>query len=656
MTYVLNDQDRELAKQIGMQQFQQSQPKPVQKPKDSGGIGSFLLGMLPGGSLLDKGLKGEQITGGDVAGEIGLSLLPFGLGKIAKGAKGIMGGAKAANGANVLSNKPGLMSRMGKGLENKGQDLLGTQANLTRAEGRRIGANPAEILGSINQRTGLTKMDDMAQVAKGVTGQDGAFSELTRNAVGNIPGVDIGDLRNIGADILQNRAPLITGKQKDSLLDSFKNTGVMVRGGASGSLNPLADPSAALDASRNFRAMASDITKSPTVSAKDRQLANVYNDLAKNIEGSIYKSPGIDEGLKLAAPDRAADLLRAAENAPTRAQAKAYRRLAEEIKGIGDVKSLRTAQKDFVNLSKVDEATARAQAGAGAQLGDQMQGLGKIAQKPTNLIAMPLNAATPAVGGLITKAGRALQGTGSGGGMLSNPLVRFLAPQAGVRLGADVLGLRGGEEAAATLLDNPAVDAGSILGGASGIGAKSGQSSPQSMYSRENAAMDIQNDLQRTGGENMEKYLKLYEFMNPEDKTGKANATTQKALAQSKNADATLGQLEAMLKQAGGAGGPVGGNVSSFFGGLGMNNNAKAYNDLASGSVTQIAKALGETGAMSDADRVAYANLIPRITDTPEVAQAKFAALRERMATAQSSALQYGAGSGIEDALAAAGY
>lgn len=50
-------------------------------------------------------------------------------------------------------------------------------------------------------------------------------------------------------------------------------------------------------------------------------------------------------------------------------------------------------------------------------------------------------------------------------------------------------------------------DAGGILGGSQ---------QPQSMYSRENAAMDIQRDLQATGGKNMDKYLQLYEFMNPE--------------------------------------------------------------------------------------------------------------------------------------------
>lgn len=607
----------------------------------SGGMGSFLLGLLPGGSLLDKGLRGEEISGGDVATEVGLSLLPFGLGKLAKGAKGVFGGARATG--------SGIKDKLGRSLETRGQELLGSQANLTRAEGRRIGANPSDVLGSINRRTGLTKMDDMAQVARGVTGREGAFSELTRNAVGNIPGVDVGDLRTMGADILANKAPLITGRQKDSLLDSFKNAGTTMRGGSAGSLSPLADPSATLDASRNFRAMASDIKKSATVSAKDRQLATVYDDLAKTLEESIYKSPGIDEGLKLAAPDRAKDLLTMAANAPTKAQANAYKKLAEEVKTIGDVPTLRTAQRDFVDLSKIDEATARAMQGAGAQLGDQMQGLGKLVQKPTNVVAMPLNAATPGVGGLMTRAGRALQGTG-GPGLMSNPAAQFLLPQAGVRLGADALGLRGGDTA--TAAESPLLsDAGSA--GAEGmLGAPAGE--PGSIYTREAAAQDIQNDLQSTGGANMEKYLKLYEFLNPEGGAGgKANANTQKALAQSANADSTLRQLEGALAQAGGAGGPVAGNIGSFFGGLGLNNDVKTYNDLVGGSTTQIAKALGETGAMSDADRAAYSKLLPKVTDTPQVAAAKFAALRERMAAAQQNTLQYGAGSGVEDALAA---
>lgn len=644
--YELNDEDRALAQSIADQRLA-SQAVTEKKPS-SGGLGSFLLNLLPGGSLLDKGLRGEQITGGDVATEVGLSLVPFGLGKVARGAGALLRGGKAAAGG-------GLKGRLGQALENRGQDLLGSQANLTRAEGRRIGANPSDVLGSINQRTGLTRMDDMAQVAKGVTGRDGAYSELTRNAVGNIPGVDIGDLRTMGSDILANKAPLITGRQKDSLLESFKNAGVTMRGGASGTLNPLADPSAALDTSRNFRAMASDIKKSATVSAKDQQLANVYNDLAKSIEDSIYKSPGINEGLKMASPDRARDLLAMAENAPNRAQAKAYRKLADEVKNIGDVPALRTAQKDFVNLGKIDEATARAMQGAGAQLGDQMQGLGKIVQKPTNIVAMPLNAATPAVGGLMTRAGRALQGTGGGSGMLSSPLAQFLLPQAGARLGADVLGLRGSQEASAMPSDTSEVSgaggqAASLLGG-------SGGQEESTIYTREAAAQDIQNDLQATGGANMEKYLKLYEFLNPQGTgVGKANANTQKALAQSANADSTLRQLEGMLQGAGGASGPVGGNIASFLGGVGLNNNVKTYNDLASGSVTQIAKALGETGAMSDADRAAYMNLLPKVTDTPQVAAAKFEALRERMAAAQQNTLQYGAGNGVEEALAALSY
>lgn len=55
--------------------------------------------------------------------------------------------------------------------------------------------------------------------------------------------------------------------------------------------------------------------------------------------------------------------------------------------------------------------------------------------------------------------------------------------------------------------------AGNVLGAG---GMQGMPQQPQGIYSREAAAMDIQNDLQRTGGANMDKYLKLYEFLNPE--------------------------------------------------------------------------------------------------------------------------------------------
>lgn len=586
------------------------------------------LSFLPGGSILDKATRSTNvpITGGDVATEAALTLVPFGIGKALSAGKVAQNAAQAI-GQNAA--KPSLRQKIGKSLETRGQDLLGTQANLTRAESRQIfkpGEMPGDVMGSINRRTGLTKMDDMAQVAKGVTGPDGAFSELTRNAVGNIPGVDLGDISSLGARILADKAPLITGSQKKSLIDSFATSGAAARGGSAGSLSPLANPLDALDMSKQFREMASDIKKSATVSAKDRQLSKVYSELAKNIEDTIYKSPGIDEGLKLAAPDRAKDLLAAAASAPSKAQAKAYTKLAEEVQNIQDVPSLRSAQKDFVNLSKVNEASARAVSGAGAQLGDQMQGLGKVVQRPTNIVAMPLNAATPGTAGLLTKAGRALQGGGaeSAGksGIMSNPAVRFLAPQAAVRGGADLLGLRGEPS------ENTTGTTGAIDGQVEGMDPIEGISKGQSMYSREAAAMDIQNDLQRTGGDNMEKYLKLYEFLNPEGKSKEKQASV-KEFSQAQSALAGVDQLSQMLQQDPGvAERSIAGQVPVIGGLLGGITGTSEYNAAANNILNSIARL--NTGANMPQSEESYyrKTYLPQPGDSEATKQQKLSTLQ----------------------------
>lgn len=615
-----------------------------------------VLNFLPGGSIIDKATReaGPAITGADVATEAALSLVPFGLGKVFRGIKGAKKGADILGGPQPAA-RPGMLQRMGQGLEERGQRLLGTQANLTRAEGRKIGALPSDVLGSINRRTGLTNIDDMASVARNVTGREGAFSELTRNAVGNIPGVDVGDLRRVGEDILANKAPLITGQAKKQLLDTFKNTGVTVRGGAAGSLSPLANPLDALDASRNFRQIADDIRKGATVSAADKQLASVYGDLAKHIEDTIYKSPGIEEGLRLAAPDRARDLLAAAANAPTKAQSNAYRKLADELGGIKDVKSLRTAQKDFVNLSKIDEATARATAGAGAQLGDNMQGLGKVVQRPTNLLAMPLNAATPAAGGLMARAGRALQGTGRSAGqgpigrIMSNPAAQFLLPQAAVRGAADILGIRGGAETAGAAAGLPGAEDAAMAGldPASAAALLGGQpSTPSSIYSREAAAQDIQNDLAATGGENMEKYLKLFEFLNPQGEAGgkPLSAEASKVIANANSGLQSLSQLSQQIQEGGV---PLGTVLPGrdMLGGLGASILGTSQYDTTARNIADVITRLRTGAALTESEERFYKSQLPQAFDPPEVQQQKlqmfqdlFSSVANRTGTAGTDA------------------
>lgn len=391
---------------------------------------------LPLGATLKVGQAG--LKAGTGLGRTGVRDLLEDAGRRTVGTQGTKEGVSTAA---TTGNKRSIGGR----LEQAGNRLLGSQANLTRAEARRVGQLPEDVLGEINRRTGLSRMDDMADVSKNVTGSSGVFNELTNNALGNTPGVDLGDLRRVGEDLMTNQAPLITGAQRKGVLEQIKNSAIKAQGGSAGTINPLANPLEARAISDNFKKLAADISKRPTVSAADSQLASVYRSLAKNIDDKLYAAPGLDEGLKLARGDRAMDLRRLSESAPNRAQATAYQRLADEIEQISSVPALRSAQRPFVGLGQIDEATARATQGAGAQLGDQMQGLGRIAQRPTNIVAMPLNAATPMVGSGLARAGRALQGIGQATGGAARQggqrLPGVAARQGGGRLAASALGL-----------------------------------------------------------------------------------------------------------------------------------------------------------------------------------------------------------------------
>jgi len=329
----------------------------------------------------------------------------------------LKGAAVGGATGGVLGTASGVLSKIkpaGKQLEKYGNDLMGTQANLTRAEGRRIGSLPSDVIGAIKRRTGISNLDTAAAVAKNVTGDTGAYSELVRNAIGNSPGVNISDLRKVADDLLVDKAPLIAGSQRKNVMEQIKNSVVGAYGGSEGSLSTLANPLDAFAVSKSFRSMAKDIKTSPTVSAADKQLAAVYDNLAGTIEDRLYKSPGVSEGIKLAAPDRAKDLRFLATSTQNKAEAKAYNKLADELDQLGksgDIKAARSLQKDFVDLMKIDQATATATSGAGARVGNQMQGVGKLVQRPTNLLAVPLDAATPKIGGLLSSVGQKMSQT-----------------------------------------------------------------------------------------------------------------------------------------------------------------------------------------------------------------------------------------------------
>lgn len=621
----------------------------------SAGLGALSSGMAGAGRTLQENPNvnpnelvgntvGSAVTGGLIGGAI-----PVG-GSLLRG---------VANIGSKVSNAKGILSKVSSPrVEQAGKNLLGSQADLTRAEARKVGALPGDVIDNIRKRTGLTSLDTATRVADNVTGENGAYSELVRNAIGNGKAIDVTDIRQVADNLMQDKAPLITGSERKNILEQMKNVAISATGGSKGSLTSTADPLTALDKAREFRGMASDIRKGASVSAKDKQIAQVYDEVGKTIEKRLYASPGVEEGLKLAAPDRARELRALAVNTTDKSEASAYSKLADELDNPNlDVKTVRSLQKDFVDAGKIQDYTARAQSGAARKLGGASTGLGKMVQNPLNMLAMPLDAATPKVGGILAKMGQKspvgikgvmpdvspetsqaqdlVKGIFSAGGPAETG-ARMAVPGAIQQqkvdegLSSDVQsaqGELGQAKQQGQLIDQFTQDQNTQR--------QAQQQEAQDPFSDTNIKTALAADMEKTGGKNIDKILLLKKAFGsdatataPKSPYGKPTAQ-QHGIAQS--GLSSLDQLSGMLSSnpdmvnrtaVPGQDLPlVGGLVSNAIG-------TGDYNAVAGNVLDALARA--RTGAaMTSSEEAFYKRLLPRAGDNAETVKTKLSQLRE---------------------------
>lgn len=127
---------------------------------------------------------------------------------------------------------------------------------------------------------------------------------------------------------------------------------------------------------------------------------------------------------------------------------------------------------------------------------------------------------------------------------------------------------------------------------------------------------------------------KLFGDQSSTNNTSDLNATQQQNLVKLKTAGSALDQLEELFDKAGGGQGPLVGNISNFFGSIGMNSDNSTYNQLAEGLINQIAAAVGKTDSLNTEGEVERAmSLIPKITDDATTAKNKLAQLRAMLQT-----------------------
>ncbi|MBO1267094.1 hypothetical protein [Arthrobacter cavernae] len=681
-----------------------------------GGLLGAILGGA-GGSALGKvgenAVTGEEDLGKGVGEEAlmgGLTSLPIGAGfKLARaGAKVATGLGKKSAGdlvqeAGVSTIGKGSVSRMAS---NGNLDQSALDA-VTRLQGGKVGAEAASKFGTtgklknmgdqallsqygtiskpIARQTnptqtistladaGIIKPTDAERVASGITGSSGIVNQAVAKAVDGAGYVDTGTLRRVFQDGLDNHG--LVEKDRKSLMTMFDAQMNKMSGGARGSLNPKVNPTDALSSMRSIEERIANLQGKggnyslPTPERIDQ--ANVLKLVRDEMQDQIYTGAGANANLSgVLTPKLREDL---AALMPNNAKWQQY--IDNNIMNATDVGQLRSAQAPFVRAGKIiDEGDINAltfggRGGNAFASGGFKDMLGTAA---TNLVKDPAARAS----------GRVLRTAGGAGGARGGQVGQSLLG-AGIRQGGGRVLLNGQEQQPLDTTDQEIATLEQALLQSDGGGGVPGlHDSPSGNIdswdpndptainpppsnpfgvSRDEVGQALVRAMQANDKTAVSQLQDLYSMVDDyETQQGATdlNATTQKALAQSSNADSTLSQLESLLGQVGGSGGPLAGRFSSFMGDIGMNNDVKTYNDLAAGSITQIAKALGETGAMSDSDRIAYSALLPKVTDTPEVAANKFAALRARMASAHQNTLQYGAGVDptLEQALLGGGY
>jgi len=470
----------------------------------------------------------------------------------------------------------------------------------------------------------------MAEVSRGLTGKEGSMLDmLTREAVGSTSGVKIPNLSKTAESALDDYGSLLTKGQRDAALYQANRAGTIMHGGSKGSSSSLANPQEALNQANAFRENARLLTSGFNATAKGKQLAKVYNSMASSIETSLYNSPGVSQSIPTLVKAGSDDLilkakdLRAAGNV---AQAKAYEKVAQELRGVKDIKELRTFKKDFVNMSKIDEATAQAEGARGLSTGT-LSG----AFKPVQLLS---SAVAPKAGGAMIGAGQALQ---KGIPKLSvSPALKIAGTQLAGRA------LTGNLPTGQPSTIEPTSANGTGGYGTTGLtdygmaGASALGGAPSSIYTKEAVAQDIQNDLAATGGANMDKYITLYNFLNPEATETKSQygrpSSQQYALATSgssalQSLASQLSQDEGVLTRTAvpGQNLPIIGGLISNIAGTGE------YKATAQNVLDALARA--RTGAaMTKQEEAFYERMLPRAGDSEQTVQSKIATLQEAFA------------------------
>lgn len=510
-------------------------------------------------------------------------------------------------------------SKVGDALVGASNVGLNAPLSLTRKGMREVGDTAKEKVGMLFDRTGISSTDKLRELATELTGGKNSFmDEVTNSVRTNLGGgnfVDLTDLQPQLRDVRESMDKLI---------------------------RPKFDAQDPVALANNLRSAASDIRRSATPKAGDKMKANLLDELGIEINKRIDMN--VDpKHVANAFDDTANEFLHRSQEA-LRANDKekynAYKNLAKEISEIPlnerTIDRYRSFKRDFVDISKMGKLSD--QATGGGSVSKTLKSLPIVGDMADALLATPVEKAAQKSGEVMRKVGKDFQSgkaqqtlktvgkVGAGVGALALLSGRNSGglPPVGADGGTGALASAGGGVGAGV---SATPGSGTVQFEDGSVGQPYKDELTVGGYNRDALEQGYVAALMANDGNSAKAIGTMIDLLdNKESRAEKlAESKTSKSDAKTKNAVGKIQQLESLYSKSGGAQGPMGAlngllNQVTF----GAANPAQAaYDAQRQAAAVALARASGDSGALSNQDIQGYMSMLPTPTDNPQAAQLK---------------------------------
>lgn len=534
-----------------------------------------------------------------------------------------IGNQVATSGNNSLFNR--ILSKTGDILDDAGNTALNSGRSVTRKGMREAGKGAKNNIASIYRRTGISDPAKQAEFGLSLTGgKDSVWDNITNNLRKNPEVLDKVDLSGDVADNI------------DSIISSFPK-----------SIQGRIDMKNPEEMSRIFKSEGNRLLRSASPTTGQTELAKMMLETGNYIDNAIDDavvnySPGAIQNAYKSYADEARRLAGQARINGNTQFMKAYDKLAKEVEAIPEsersLQNLRSLKADFVTSNKLEKLSDQAQ--GGGSLTNAIRGGGLLPKGIANTIdaavGVPAQAATNKIGAGLIKSADALRNPAT------QDTIKKVALAGGGLAALSALNGSNNDDTSATtgIYSTPTDMTG--LGGLSespdelnGIGGSTDDTSAQggsgdtiAGYSRgdlENAyvaaLMDDNTDAAKA-------ISTMIDILN-DNYSRTEDSSTSKTDAKKANALNQMNALMGLYQQAGGGQG-IGGHLTNLLNTVTFGNAnpaANAYQSQRTAAAVALARAGGDTGALSNQDIQSYMSMLPSVTDSGQAAQLKIQAI-----------------------------